>query len=235
MSKYIFILFFCTIGVFAQNINQYKYVEVPQRFDFQKEKNTFNLNTTTKLLLEKYGFVVYMDDQVKPLDAANNMCKKTLRAEITEESSMFVRKLTIKLLDCQNNVVFASKQGTSTTKDLRVAYNQALRMAFESFDKLGYKYGEDRSDVITTNTTETATMSSDSVTTFEFNAKVIDNGFLLQSSILPDILMKKSTLKDFYIVQIGDFPGMIYKENSDWKLEYYQNGELQSKLISIQF
>ena len=235
MSKHLLILLFCISSSFAQNINQYKYVEVPQRFDFQKEKNNFNLNVLTKWLLEKYGFVVYMDDEVKPMDAAKNMCQKALRTEITEESSTFVRKLTIKLLDCQNNIVFTTQQGTSTTKDLRVAYNQALRMAFESFENLGYKYDQRSAVEVNTNESHPSVKSTTIIAAIEFNARAITNGFVLQSSIMPDIIMKNSTLKDFYIVQIGDFPGLIYKEKSKWKLEYYQNGELQTKTITINF
>ena len=300
MSKYLFILVFCISSSFAQNINQYKYVEVPQKFDFQKENNVYNLNVLTKLLLEKYGFVAYMDDAVKPADAASNNCEKVLRAKIDEESSLFVRRLTVKLLDCQNNIVFTTKQGESSTKDLRVAYNQALRMAFESFDRLQYNY-EDRAyaktmtvdvepkqdyDVDFKSNTEKAEVISEAKTDnealsnsekatqlamsnssstvkivtednlakatqrtttdasakaetqsveIEFVAKKIENGFLLQSASLPDIRMQKSSIENYYIAQIGDLPAMIYKVGAVWKLDFYKNTKLESKVISIKF
>ena len=269
MSKYLFILLFCISGSFAQNINEYKYVEVPQKFDFQKENNVYNLNVLTKQLVEKYGFVAYMDDEVKPADAASNNCEKVLRVKIDEESSLFVRKLTVKLLDCQNNIVFTTKKGESSTKDLRVAYNQALRMAFESFDLLRYKYEQKASEkavnaaanhsaealqINRSNNTGKIIVAEDNLAKaaqrkiddssakvdgaaveIEFNAKAIENGFLLQSASLPEIRMQKSSIDNYYIVQVGDLPAMIYKIGSIWKLDFYQNAELQSKVISIKF
>lgn len=269
MSKYIIIVLFCMSSSFAQNINQYKYVEVPQRFDFQKEANAFNVNVLTKMLLEKYGFITYMDDALKPADAANDICKEVLHVKVDEESTLFVRKLTVKLLDCQNNIVFTTKQGESSTKDLRVAYNQALRMAFESFDSLSYKYeqkasnksvnaaanhstealqinrstnpgkiivNEDNLAKVTQRTIDDASAKVESATVeIEFVAKSIENGFLLQSATLPEIRMQKSSIDNYYIAQIGDLPAMIYKIGSVWKLEYYKNAKLQSKVIDIKF
>ena len=289
MSKYLFILVFCISSSFAQTINQYKYVEVPQRFDFQKENNVYNLNVLTKMLLEKYGFVTYMDDAVKPAEAANNNCEKVLRVKIDEDSSLFVRKLTVTLLDCQNKIVYSTKQGESSTKDLRVAYNLALRMAFESFDGLGYKYDEyasakvvqtaesasakieintvddsvktaainsakatlnttsnnsAKSKVVTEDNLAKATRRSDAdvsakvesaTVEIEFVAKSIENGFVLQSASLPEIRMQKSSIENYYIAQIGDLPGMIYQVGAVWKLDFYKNAQLQSKVISIKF
>ena len=270
MSKYLFILVFCISSSFAQNINQYKYVEVPQKFDFQKENNVYNLNVLTKLMLEKYGFVAYMDDAVKPADAASNNCEKVLRAKIDEESSLFVRRLTVKLLDCQNNIVFTTKQGESSTKDLRVAYNQALRMAFESFDLLNYKYEQKASNktvsaaanhsaeallisrspkstevkIVTEDnlakatqrtTTDASAKAETQSVEIEFVAKKIENGFLLQSASLPDIRMQKSSIENYYIAQIGDLPAIIYKVGNLWKLDFYKNAKLESKVTSIKF
>lgn len=247
MSKYIFILFFCISSSFAQNINQYKYVEVPQRFDFQKENNVYNLNVLTKLLLEKYGFVTYMNDAIKPAEAANNNCEKVLRIKIDEESTLFVRKLTVKLLDCQNNIVYSTKQGVSSTKDLKVAYNQALRMAFESFDTLGYKYNPEASAKIVTKATDNSAKAIDinrsdasakvesTAIELEFIAKAVESGFLLQSATLPEVRMQKSSVDNYYIAQIGDLPAMIYKVADVWKIDFYKNGLLETKVISIKF
>lgn len=235
MSKYIFIFFFFCSGLFAQNINQYKYVEVPQRFDFQKEKNAFNINVLTKLLLQKYEFVAYMDDEIKPAGASQNICDEVLHVQIDEESTLFVRKLTVKLLDCNNKVVFATKQGESSTKDLRVAYNQALRMAFESFDNLGYKYKESASAKVIAAKNQNTSEDGNNEAEIQFVAKTIENGFLLQSTSLPEIKMQKSNVENFYIAQVGDLPAVIYQNGSVWKLDFYKNSQLQSKIIEIKF
>ena len=191
----------------------------------------FNLNVYTKMLLEKYGFVAYMNDETKPLEAANNNCDKVLHAKIDDQSSMFVRKLTVQLLDCQNKIVYSSKQGISSTKDLKVAYVQALRMAFESFDTLNYKYNEESLE----KATQIITAESTEVIAFEFVAKAIENGFILQSATLPEVRMQRSSIANYYIAQIGDLPGMIYKVGSSWKLDFYRNGVLETEQISIKF
>lgn len=247
MLKYIFVLLCFANLAFGQNLNQYKYVEVPQRFDFQKENNKFNVNLYTKMLLEKYGFVAYMKDELKPEEAATNYCDKVLSVNIEDQSTLFVQKFTVQLLDCQNNVVYSSKQGTSRTKDLKVASVQALRMAFESFDTLGYKYEEKTSTKIVSaaanHSAEALQLSNSPVSSevknssaeIEFIAKAIDNGFLLQSASLPDIRMQKSNIDNYYIAQIGDLPAMIYRIGKVWKLDFYQNAKLQTKIISIRF
>lgn len=238
MYRYLFVFLFFVGNCFSQNLNQFKYVEVPQKFPFQKENNMYNLNLYTKLLLEKYGFVAYMDDEIKPKEAAENNCSRVLRAVLEEDSNLFVRKLTVKLVDCQNKVVYQTKEGTSSTKDLKVAYVQALRLAFESFDTLNYKFEEGNlataqkphgSIVVQSNSINKVVID------LQFNARRIENGFKLQSAEMPEIIMKKSSIEHYFIAQIGDLPAVIYREGSNWKMDFYQNGELQKKTISIRF
>ena len=52
------IIFFVYNLTVAQNINDYKYVIVPAKFDAFKEPNKYNLNVNTKLLLQKYGWPI---------------------------------------------------------------------------------------------------------------------------------------------------------------------------------
>jgi len=61
-ALFIFVLF--TVAGYSQNtINSYKYVLVPDRFDFSKENNQYGLNTTTKLLLEQKGFAAFVGNE----------------------------------------------------------------------------------------------------------------------------------------------------------------------------
>ena len=54
MKKYIALFLMFSTGVFAQNINDYKYALVPAKFSFFKEDNMYNLNLLTKMYLQKY-------------------------------------------------------------------------------------------------------------------------------------------------------------------------------------
>ena len=57
---YIFILVLTvSISSWAQsNLNDYKYVLVPEKFDFLKSNDQYQLNSLTKFLLQKKGFTV---------------------------------------------------------------------------------------------------------------------------------------------------------------------------------
>ena len=63
MKVYALLIFlFVSYSGYAQNtINNYKYVLVPEKFDFSREDNQYGLNTLAKSLLEEKGFSVYFD------------------------------------------------------------------------------------------------------------------------------------------------------------------------------
>lgn len=121
----------------AQNLNSFKYVVVPDEYDFLKEENQYQLNTLTKFLFEKYGFEAYMEKEDSPGSTANRC--ETLFADVEKDSGLFTTKLELILKDCRNNVVF-SAEGRSREKEYKAAYHEALRNAFEPLEALEYKY-----------------------------------------------------------------------------------------------
>ena len=141
MKKYILVfLLFLSLSGYSQNtINNYKYVVVPEKFNFLKQIDQYSLNNLTKALLQDKGFTVYFDNTELPAEIANNKCS-ALNADVLEKGSMFTTGLTLVLKDCQGNVVFKSKEGKSREKEYKVAYNMALRDAFTSLDQVPYAY-----------------------------------------------------------------------------------------------
>lgn len=134
------LLFFMGLGLMpAQNVNDYKYVSVPDTYEFSKEEDQYQLNSLTKFLFEKYGFEAYMKSEEKPQDLQDNICKG-LKANVIEDSGLFVTKLKVQLEDCRGNMVFESDQGRSREKDYKKAYHEALRDAFKAVASLDYKY-----------------------------------------------------------------------------------------------
>jgi hypothetical protein len=121
------------------NINSYKYVIVPEKFDIMKYEDQYGLNTTTKHLLEAKGFVVFVSTESLPPALAANKCL-ALKADVTQRNGLFATRLTLLLKDCYGNVVFKGKEGKSTEKDFPVAYDGALRDAFVSLNTAAYKY-----------------------------------------------------------------------------------------------
>lgn len=141
------LLFFTlfTVAVHAQNtINSYKYVLVPQKFDFLREVDEYNLNTTTKSLLEQKGFTVFWINGDMPQTLAANRCA-ALIVEVTQRKAIFTTNLTLTLKDCSGNIIYKGKEGRSWEKEFNVAYDQALRDAFTSLKNVPYKYDSTQS------------------------------------------------------------------------------------------
>ncbi|SHG05036.1 hypothetical protein SAMN05444483_104231 [Salegentibacter echinorum] len=134
------LLFFMGLGLMpAQNINDYKYVIVPDTYEFSKEEDQYQLNSLTQFLFEKYGFEAYMKSEEKPQDLQDDICKG-LKANVIEDSGLFVTKLRVQLEDCRGNMVFESDEGRSREKDYKKAYHEALRDAFKTVAALDYNY-----------------------------------------------------------------------------------------------
>ncbi|TRO65705.1 hypothetical protein [Christiangramia sabulilitoris] len=123
----------------AQNINQYKYVLVPEIFEFTNEVNEYQLNSMLKFLLEQEGFNTLMRNEREPQDLNLDPCLG-LNAGVRNNSGMFVTKLVIELTNCKGQVVFRSEEGRSREKEYKAAYKEALRDAFNSVKKLEYHY-----------------------------------------------------------------------------------------------
>jgi hypothetical protein len=136
----LFITFFLTIGVFAQsNLNNYKYVIVPAKYDFLKDKDQYQLNSLTQFLFNKYGFEALIEGEKYPDDLMKNRCL-ALKSDLIKDSGMFKTKLAVELKDCNDQVVYTSQMGESREKEYDKAYTQAVRNAFESLELLNYKY-----------------------------------------------------------------------------------------------
>jgi hypothetical protein len=127
MKKVFLILFLSQVAV-SQAQETYKYVKVPEKFEFLKEENKFQLNALTAFLFEKYGFEAIYKKQVP---AGVDPCE-ILHADVENNSGLFRTKLTVSLEDCNQRVVFTSEEGVSREKDYKTAYHEALRSAFES-------------------------------------------------------------------------------------------------------
>ena len=149
-----FILVLVTIAAHSQNtVNNYKYVLVPEKWDFFKTNDQYGLNSYAKMLLEDKGFTVYLSNAELPAQLAANRCN-ALKAELVEKKGIFVTNVSLLLKDCQGNVVFKSKEGKSREKEYQPAYSEALRDAFTS---LTYKY--DSTAAIQTQQTTVATVA----------------------------------------------------------------------------
>ena len=146
--------FIIVTGFSQSSINDYKYVIVPKKFDFLKEKDQYQLNSLTQFLFNKYGFEAIMQGSEYPKDLANNRCL-ALNSDVTKDSGMFKTRLKVLLSDCNDKVVYTSGIGESREKEYKKAYNLAIREAFKSIEALNYKYVPNKNIGSITNNSQT--------------------------------------------------------------------------------
>ena len=231
----LFIFALLTVTGYSQNtINNYKYVIVPERFNFSKEDNQYGLNTTTKLLLEQKGFAAFVGNKELPSTVAANKCN-ALTAEVAQSSGLFTTKLTLLLKDCQGNIIFKSKEGKSREKEFPVAYDQALRDAFSSLNNVPYKYD---STMVTQTQQPAATPVSSAVAeiTGILYAQATPNGYQLIDTTPKKVLtLLKTSMPDYFIAEAGASNGIVFKRNGEWFFEYYKDNKLVSQKLEIKF
>lgn len=254
MKNHYLITFFLLFNLFVysqtKNVNNYKYVIVPEKFDFLKENDEYQTSSLTKFLLKKNGYTVILDSEKYPTELKEDRCK-ALTANVVNESSLFKIKVIIELKDCFNNVVYTSKEGVSNLKDYKRGYIEAIRNAHASMSDISYTPLKDndivtkpkvvkpivkKDNIIKIKDTITAIVTNPkqdiSITTLYAQPK--ENGFQL-INLKPEVvyLLLKTTIKDVYLIK--DKNGFMYKKDAIWVAEFYENGELIQEEYQIKF
>lgn len=140
MKHLVLSVLFITIFTNASQaqLNNYKYIIVPKRFEGFKKENQHLTSTLVKHLFTQQGFSTAYED-VLPPELNENRCLG-LHVKLDDASSMFLTKLRLLLVDCQGKEVFATQEGKSKEKDYVLAYKGAIMEAFHSIEALGYNY-----------------------------------------------------------------------------------------------
>lgn len=252
MKKILLILvLLVSVTAFSQSVNDYQYVIVPSKFNEFKENDKYHLNTSVKLLLQKYGFKSFLSTDSIPLEIVNSNCNK-LYADIERVNNLLSTKVKIVLKDCKEKILYETAYGKSNEKELVIAYNMALREAAKSFDKLNYKYNgkngiapevtisekitdKTQSLDIIKSTPTSSQIPTDNAETFYF-AQPIANGYQIVDTE-PKVIMKlfNTSQKNVFMGVKGDINGTVILKNGQWFFEYYENGKLVSELLKLKF
>ncbi|MEO9511987.1 MAG: hypothetical protein ABJN84_11085 [Flavobacteriaceae bacterium] len=131
-----FVLGFC--GAMNGQLNDYKYVIVPKKFDAYKTANMHLTSTTIKHLFTQKGFLTVYDDEL-PADLSANRCLGLL-VNLEDTSNLFSTKTILTLKDCQSIEIFKTAVGKSKMKAYKDAYSDAIKKAFVSIESMPYKY-----------------------------------------------------------------------------------------------
>lgn len=134
MKNLIFCLFaLAFVFTKAQNVNNYKYIQVPEKFsDFNAGQ--YQLNYYLKLLLKKNDYTILSENvSTWPEEARNNPCL-VLNVDIFKVGKILKNALKVKFIDCKNAEV-GSYEGISRIKEFDRGYQDALRLAMEPVGK----------------------------------------------------------------------------------------------------
>lgn len=243
MKRYaLLLLLLASLSGQAQtSINNYKYVLVPQKFEFSREDNQYGLNGQLKSFLEQKGFSAHIDNSEIPKELAGDRCN-ALKAEVVQRKSLFVTNLTILLKDCQGNIVFKSKEGKSREKEFAVAYNDALRDAFTSLNDVQYAYAgpvnaqprQTAEAAVVPIAQPAETNAKDASGTLY--AQATANGYQLIDTTPKIVLtLLKTSTPDYFIANRGTAHGIVFKRNGEWLFEYYQDDKLIAEKLLIKF
>ena len=258
---YIFILALtATMSSLAQStLNDYKYVSVPEKFDFLKSNDQYQLNSLTRFLLKKQGFKVLNKSDNYPMDLAQNNCLM-LNANVVRIKGLLITKLQLELTNCKNTLVFSSEVGKSKLKEYQKAYYEALREAFE-LSEFNYAYnGSKASTVIPipkTPTPEPMIVEPAPVIVTEVVVEKVEpqevievvpavevaTGLIIQQTNSGyDFIdgVSKTTkysahatlFENVYIIDGQE--GIIYKRGQNWVREYVENGKTTIEALNIQ-
>lgn len=251
----VFVLFLCVgFSALAQkNINNYKYVIVPLKYDFLSEKDQYRLNTLTRYLFKQKGFVALFDEEEFPEELHNDRCKALYANVEKERGGLFATKLDITLKDCYGKEVYKTETGTSREKDYKDAYVEALKNAFSSIEFLDYKYQPAETKVeekeeVTEGNTEVKNDTEIKVPEIKPSIGIIESetedktlyaqeesyGYQLVDTT-PKIVMQliNTSAKDVFIVK--ENKAIVYKKDDKWFYYENDNGKITEKELRIKF
>lgn len=226
-----------SLSSFAQSINDYEFVMVPTKFDFQESENEYRLNTLLKYRLTDLGFnASYTSDQVNT--SYNDRCLYLI-ADVVNQSGIFVTKLYIVFKDCNNKIVYQSELGTSRIKARKDAYTEALENALKSVKALNYKFSGENATQIGEVVQDEKTVvlpKTELVSENALFAQPITNGFQLIDTT-PKVLLKmfRTSQADYFIANAENKNGVVFKNGNNWIFEYYLNNKLMSEKLMIKF
>ena len=100
---------------------------ISSKFDFQKEKNSYNINNMLKAILTSNNYEVYFDDAVLPIEIAQNRCN-ALTGVLVDNSNLFLTKVKLQIKDCQNNLLFETAEVKSREKNIQDGFIEVIKL-----------------------------------------------------------------------------------------------------------
>jgi hypothetical protein len=212
----ILVLFLFSVNLVAQ---QNKVIIISNKYEFQKEKNAYNINNMLKAILVSNNYQVFFEDEVLPIEIAQNRCK-ALTGVLVDNSNLFLTKMKFQIRDCQNNLLFETAEVKTREKDFQNAYIETIGLLSPELKK--YKATEIQKK-------EIVEIPSDVVCSSiaKYQLVQIANGFAIMDANLKVVLqIYKTTNTNVFIADKFGVKGVFTKVENKGIFEYYMNDKL---------
>lgn len=192
---------------------------ISSKFDFQEERNSYNINNMLKAILTSNNFQVYFDDETLPIEIAQNKCN-ALTGVLLDKSNLFITKVKLQIKDCQNNLLFETVEVKSKEKDFQQGFMEAIKLLSPELKK--YKPVVLQKKEIVVPSSETSTTSNSKCQFIE-----IANGYAIMDAT-PKVILQiyKTTNPNVFIADKFGVKGIFTKSGNKGIFEYYLNDKL---------
>ena len=122
--KKILVIFIVLFSI--ASFSQQQIILISNKYEFQKEPNSYNINNMLKAILVSNNYQVYFEDEVLPLEIAQNKCN-ALKGVLVDKSNVFLTKVKLFLkVKCFLWMFFDSLLPNSAFHARRVAGGRRL-------------------------------------------------------------------------------------------------------------
>lgn len=192
---------------------------ISSKFDFQKEKNSYNINNMLKAILTSNNYEVYFDDAVLPIEIAQNRCN-ALTGVLVDNSNLFLTKVKLQVKDCQNNLLFETAEVKSREKNIQDGFIEVIKLLSPEIKK--YKPAVIKNK-------EVVVPSSEIIATTNLKYQFIEiaNGYAIMDAT-PKVVLQiyKTTNPNVFIADKFGMKGIYTKLENKGIFEYYLNDKL---------
>jgi hypothetical protein len=150
MKKSIFltiVISMCFSSLFAQSLDSYKYVLVPDNYEFQRSPDQYQVNSLVKFLFNRAGYTAFLVSDELPEDLKNDNCLAA-NAIVEVIPSMLSVKTVVRLEDCFGKTILVTKEARSKEKNYQKAYHESIRKTFVDIEELTYNYSPNENKTV---------------------------------------------------------------------------------------
>ena len=192
---------------------------ISSKFDFQKEKNSYNINNMLKAILTSNNYEVYFDDAVLPIEIAQNRCN-ALTGVLVDNSNLFLTKVKLQIKDCQNNLLFETADVKSREKNIQDGFIEVIKLLSPEIKKYKPAVFKNKDVVVP---------SSEIIATTNLKYQIIEiaNGYAIMDAT-PKVVLQiyKTTNSSIFIADKFGIKGVFTKSGNKGIFEYYLNDKL---------